>query len=65
MVLTRKREEQVFIEVPASSEPRLIKLMVVEIRGEKCRIGIDAPRDWPVHREEIYEAIKREASPDT
>ncbi|MEZ6124325.1 MAG: carbon storage regulator [Planctomycetaceae bacterium] len=33
--------------------------MVIEIRGDKVRLGIDAPRDVTVHREEIYQAIKR------
>lgn len=39
-----------------------IKIVVIEVRGDKVRLGIDAPRTTPVHREEIYEAIKREAS---
>jgi carbon storage regulator len=36
--------------------------MVIEIRGDKVRLGIDAPRDVTVHREEIYDAIKREST---
>ena len=39
-----------------------IKLMVIEIRGDKVRIGIQAPKDVPVHRQEIYDAIKAEES---
>ena len=34
--------------------------MVIEIRGDKVRLGIDDPRDVAVHREEVYDAIKRE-----
>jgi carbon storage regulator len=38
-----------------------IRVMVIEIRGDKVRLGITAPRDVPVHRHEIYETIKRDA----
>lgn len=37
-----------------------IVITVVDIRGDKVRLGIQAPTNVPVHREEIYEAIKRE-----
>lgn len=33
---------------------------IVDIRGDKVRLGIEAPQDIPVHRQEVYEAIKRE-----
>ena len=36
-----------------------ISVMVVEIRGDKVRLGVEAPREVPVHRREVYEAIKR------
>jgi len=36
-----------------------IVITVVEIRGDKVRLGIDAPKDVPVHRREVYEAIKK------
>ena len=39
-----------------------IKLMVIEIRGDKVRLGIEAPRDVSVHREEVYDAIRREST---
>ena len=61
-VLSRKREKQVFIEVPPSSEPRLIKLMVVDIRGDKVRIGFTADNCVKINREEIYDVIRKEAS---
>tara|TARA_R110000868_G_scaffold305289_1_gene566354 strand:- start:67 stop:258 length:192 start_codon:yes stop_codon:yes gene_type:complete len=38
-----------------------IRVMVIEIRDGKVRLGITAPRDVPVHRHEIYEAIQRDA----
>ncbi len=37
-----------------------VTITVVDIRGDKVRLGIDAPRDVPVHRREVYDAIKRE-----
>ena len=37
-----------------------ITITIVDIRGDKVRFGIDAPQDIPVHRQEVYEAIKRE-----
>lgn len=55
LVLSRKKDEKIVIGDN-------ITLMVIEIRGDKVRLGIDAPRDVTVHREEIYEAIKREAT---
>ncbi|MEQ9407021.1 MAG: carbon storage regulator CsrA [Fuerstiella sp.] len=53
LVLSRKKDEKIVIGDN-------ITLMVIEIRGDKVRLGIDAPRDVSVHREEIYDAIKRE-----
>jgi carbon storage regulator len=38
-----------------------IRIMVIEVRDGKVRLGITAPRDVPVHRHEIYETIKRDA----
>ena len=34
-------------------------VMVLDIRGDKCRLGIDAPQNTPVHRSEVHEAIQR------
>ena len=36
-----------------------ITVVVVEIRGDKVRLGVEAPKEVPVHRREVYEAIKR------
>ena len=53
LVLSRKKDESIIIGDN-------IKVTLLEIRGDKVRIGIDAPRNLSVHREEVYYAIKRE-----
>lgn len=52
LVLSRKKNESIYIGDD-------IKIVVVEIRGDKVRLGIDAPQGVPVHRQEVYEAIRR------
>lgn len=52
LVLSRKVNETIVISDD-------IKITVVDIRGDKVRIGIEAPTDIPVHRKEVYDAIKR------
>jgi carbon storage regulator len=37
-----------------------VEIIIVDVRGDKVRLGITAPKDIPVHRREIYDAIKRE-----
>lgn len=53
LVLSRLRDETIMI----GDE---IEITVVDIRGDKVRLGINAPREVQVHRKEVYEAIKRE-----
>ena len=52
LVLSRKKNESIVINND-------ITIVVVEIRGDKVRLGIEAPKEVPVHRREVYEAIKR------
>jgi carbon storage regulator len=52
LVLTRFVNEQIVIRDD-------IVITLVEIRGDKVRIGIDAPTDIPVNRREVYDAIQR------
>jgi carbon storage regulator len=37
-----------------------VEIIIVDVRGDKVRLGITAPKSIPVHRKEIFEAIKRE-----
>jgi len=37
-----------------------VEIIIVDVRGDKVRLGITAPRSIPVHRREIYDAIQRE-----
>lgn len=53
LILSRKKNEAFFIG-------RNIRVCVVDIRGDKARLGIDAGTDWPVHRAEVFKAIERE-----
>ncbi len=52
LVLSRKKNESIVINDD-------ISIVVVEIRGDKVRLGVEAPKEVPVHRREVYEAIKR------
>ncbi len=54
LVLSRYKDQSIYIGDD-------IVVTVVDVRGDRIRIGIEAPPNVPVHRQEIYEAIKREA----
>lgn len=53
LVLTRKVKETLIIDSK-------IKITVVAVEGEKVKLAIDAPKDIPVLREEVFEAIERQ-----
>ena len=52
LVLSRKKNESIVINND-------ISIVIVEIRGDKVRLGIEAPKEVPVHRREVYDAIHR------
>jgi len=54
LVLSRHRDESIIIGDD-------IVVTIVDIRGDKVRLGINAPQDIPVHRQEVFEAIQRES----
>ena len=53
LVLSRQRDESIMIGDN-------VQVTIVDIRGDKVRLGIVAPTEIPVHRKEVYEAIQRE-----
>ena len=56
LVLSRKKNESIVIDDN-------IVITIVEVRGDKVRLGIQAPKDVPIHRSEVYAAIHQEKSP--
>ncbi len=52
LVVSRKKNESIVINND-------ITIVVVEVRGDKVRLGVEAPSDIPVHRREVYDAIKQ------
>lgn len=52
LVLSRQRDQSIIIGDN-------IVITIVDIRGDKVRLGINAPAELPVHRQEVYEAIQR------
>ncbi|MCE5269078.1 MAG: carbon storage regulator CsrA [Planctomycetaceae bacterium] len=56
LVLSRKKNESIVINDD-------ITIVVVEIRGDKVRLGVEAPKEVPVHRREVFDAIHRNEAP--
>jgi len=54
LVLSRQRDETIMIGDD-------VEVTVVDIRGDKVRLGVEAPKEVPVHRREVYDAIQRNA----
>jgi len=53
LVLSRQKDESIMIGDD-------VEITIVDVRGDKVRLGITAPKSIPVHRREIYDAIQRE-----
>lgn len=58
LVLSRQKDESIMIGDD-------VEIIIVDVRGDKVRLGITAPKHIPVHRREIYDAIQREKSEGT
>ncbi|MDZ4683565.1 MAG: carbon storage regulator CsrA [Planctomycetaceae bacterium] len=54
LVLSRKKNESIVVD-------DAIVITIVEIRGDKVRLGIEAPREVPIHRSEVHAAIQAQA----
>lgn len=57
LVLSRKKHEAIVINDDITIE-------VVEIRGDKVRLGIVAPKEVPVHRQEVFDIIHKRMNPE-
>ncbi len=53
LVLSRQKDESIVIGDD-------VEITIVDVRGDKVRLGITAPKSIPVHRREVYDAIQRE-----
>ena len=53
LVLSRQKDESIMVGDN-------VEITIVDVRGDKVRLGITAPKEIPVHRMEVYEAIQRE-----
>jgi len=56
LVLSRQKDQSIVIKDGDDA----IEITIVDIRGDKVRLGINAPREISVHRKEVYEAIQKE-----
>jgi carbon storage regulator len=56
LVLARKKNESIII----GEGDNAVRIVVVEIRGDKVRLGIEAPTDVSVHRQEVFDVIEAE-----
>ncbi len=53
LVLSRRKDESIMV-------CENVEVMIVDVRGNKVRLGITAPKSIPVHRKEVYDAIHRQ-----
>lgn len=58
LVLSRKKNETIVIDDQ-------IRVTVLEVRGDKVRLGIDAPKDVGIHREEVWAVMQQPAETET
>jgi len=61
LVLTRKVNEQIYLDVPPSTESIRIMIQPAAIRGDKIRIGIEAPPEVDISRDDMIKGRPAEA----
>ncbi len=60
LVLTRRKGESIIVGIDGG-----VEIEIIELRGDRVRIGITAPPEIAVHRREVYEAIQRQQNRET
>lgn len=67
LVLSRKREERIALRIPGGTvippEGLPIEVCIVDIRGDKVRVGLTAPECVSIHRQEVQDVIDRGGTP--
>ena len=61
LVLSRKKGEKIIV----SPGPGLLEIIVVEVRGDKVRLGIIASKEWAIHRQEVWDVMQAQKSAST
>ena len=64
LILSRKSNESVVVGAENSSQP-MVTVTVLEINGNKVRLGFKGDPNIPIHRSEVWERIRTEDRPDT
>jgi sRNA-binding carbon storage regulator CsrA len=54
------RDERIVIEVPPSADTTHIEVCIVDVHGDKARVGCEAPRGTSIDHKEVYDAKRRE-----
>lgn len=60
LVLSRQKDESIIIAPDPEDDSNQITVTVIDVRGDKVRLGFEAPRSTRVHRKEIWVAIMKE-----
>jgi carbon storage regulator len=61
LVLSRGENEEIIVGDPLTPDlAELLVITVVRVRGDKVKVGVSAPKDIPVHRREVFDAIRRD-----